>query len=233
MTMEGARLLIVEDEPLIAADMEAMLAEMGHAVVGIAHNGHDALALAQQELPDLALLDIRLHGAPDGVHVAQELASRMRIPFLFVTSHTDDATLDRVKATRPEGFIIKPFEAADLRAQVGIALARIGFGAAKDHLLVRDKGRLVKVRIDDIRYLEADDNYVVIHADGQRYVLTATLSGLEERIGSPHLIRIHRSFLVDARRITALTEKEVLLDGVKLPLGRTHKEAVRAAWSGR
>lgn len=233
MNMQRARLLIVEDEPLIAADMQAMLEEMGHDVVGIAHNGSTAVSLAHQEQPDLALLDIRLHGEPDGVEVAQELTSKLRIPFLYITSHADPATLERVKATKPEGFVIKPFEAADLRAQITIAMARIGFGAAKDHLLVRDKGRLVKVRIDDIRYLEADDNYVVIHAAGQRYVLTATLNGMEERIGSAQFVRIHRSFLVDARRITALTEKEVLLDEVRLPLGRTHKDAVRAAWTGR
>lgn len=230
--MQQVRLLIVEDEPLIAADMKAMLEEMGHDVVGIAHNGSAAIALAQREQPDLALLDIRLHGEPDGIAVAMELTGRLRIPFLFITSHADPATLERVKATRPEGFVIKPFEAADLRAQITIALARIGSGAAKDHLLVRDKGRLVKVRVDDIRYIEADDNYVIIHATGQRYVLTATLNGMEDRLASPHLIRIHRSFLVDTRRITALTEKEVLLDGVRLPLGRTHKEAVRAAWVG-
>ncbi|MBK8225629.1 MAG: response regulator [Flavobacteriales bacterium] len=233
MSMQRARLLVVEDEPLIAADMQAMLEEMGHDVVGVTHNGTTAIALAQQEQPDLALLDIRLHGDPDGIEVAKELTHRLRIPFLFITSHADPATLERVKATKPEGFVIKPFEAADLRAQITIALARIGFGTAKGHLLVRDKGRLVKVRIDDIRYLEADDNYVVIHADGQRYALSATLNSMEERIASAHFVRIHRSYLVDARRITALSEKEVLIEGERLPLGRTHKEAVRAAWVGR
>jgi DNA-binding LytR/AlgR family response regulator len=230
--MHRARLLIVEDEPLIAADMKDMLLAQGHVVVGVAHSAAAALELAALERPDLVLLDIRLNKGPDGIDVAEALKARFAMPFLFITSHVDPFTLERVQATRPEGFIIKPFEEADLRAQITIAIGR-SRGRMESHLVLRDKGRLVKVSANEIRYLEADDNYVLVHTLSQRYVVTGTLAAVEERLASEHFMRIHRSYVVDLRRITGLSEREVLLGPTRLPVGRTYKDPLKQRWMDR
>jgi DNA-binding LytR/AlgR family response regulator len=236
--MDHARILIVEDEPLIAEDLAAMLTDLGHVVCARAHDAVSALVAARRERPQLVLLDIQLVEGEDGIHVADAL-QEMGMPYIYVTSHTDPITMARVAATRPQGFVIKPFEEEDLRTQLVIAFARMQqVTTTTDRvvgadLLVRDKGRLVKVPINDIRYAEADNNYVVVHTDERRFVISSTLSALEERLGSPDLVRIHRGYLVDVRRITALREREAQLNDVVLPVGRTHRAALLQRWLTR
>ena len=99
--------------------------------------------------------------------------------------------------------------------------------------LVRDRGALVKVLVDAVRYVEADDNYCTLHTADRRYVVSSSLSALEARLGSPHLVRIHRSYLVDLRRVTSLRERAVQVGEQLLPVGRTHRRELVRRWKVR
>ncbi len=239
--MAQVRILIVEDEPLIAEDLRAHLEELGYEVCGTCDNALDAMAEIAERKPDLLLLDINLGDGADGVQLAEKVRAKHRMPFIFVTSHSDKATLERVKPLRPAGFIIKPFDENDLRTQIEIALARyandVEATAAPsdaqrndfviaDSIFIRDKGKLVKVPLDDIHYAEADDNYVTLHTPSRKYVITSTLGAVEEKLKSPHHLRIHRSYLVDLRKVTAVEEGYVRIGAQSLPVGKTHKEAL-------
>ncbi|MBV6403366.1 MAG: response regulator [Flavobacteriales bacterium] len=241
--MNAVRILIVEDEPLIAEDLRGHLEELGYEVVGACDNALDAMAELAAGRPDLLLLDINLGDGADGVQLAERINAKHKLPFIFVTSHADKGTLERVKAVRPAGFIIKPFDENDLRTQIEIALARYANDVEvtvapsdtqrdeiviADSIFIRDKGRLVKLAIDDIQYAEADDNYVTLFTPTKKYVITSTLAAVEEKLKSPHLLRIHRSYLVDTRRITAVEEGHVRLGTLSLPVGKTHKAALMA-----
>lgn len=236
------RIVVVEDDAVIAADLAALLNELGYSVLATCSDARSAmLALARQE-PDLLLLDIQLGRGADGIRIAEEVNASRPVPIIFVTSHTDAGTLERVKAVRPAGFIIKPFDEADLRTQIEIALARYAARAGateplseearqdfviEGNLFVRYGGRLVKVPVDDIVYAQADGNYVLVHTADRRYALTTTLTAMEEKLPARRFLRVHRSFLVDLRRITAVEEKRVQLGDLSVPVGRTHREALR------
>lgn len=237
--MSTVRILIVEDEPLIAEDLRGHLEELGYEVCALCDNALDAMAEIASTSPDLLLLDINLGDGADGVQLAEKVSAKYEVPFIFVTSHSDAATLERVKALRPAGFIIKPFDENDLRTQIEIALARYAWqveaGQAPtdvqrsdfviaDSIFVRDKGRLVKVRIDDIHYAEADDNYVTLFTPGKKYVITSTLTAVEEKLRSPHHMRIHRSYLADLRQVMAMEDGYVRVGTQRLPVGKTHRE---------
>lgn len=241
--MSNVRILIVEDEPLIAEDLRAHLEELGYEVCAACDNALDAMAEVVARKPDLLLLDINLGDGPDGVQLAEKVRAKHATPFIFVTSHSDKATLERVKPLRPAGFIIKPFDENDLRTQIELALARyandVEASAAPteaqrhdfviaDSIFIREKGRLVKVAIDDIHYAEADDNYVTLFTPARKFVITSTLAAVEEKLKSPNHLRIHRSYLVDTRRITAMEEGYVRIGTQSLPVGKTHREALMA-----
>jgi len=117
-----ARVLIVEDEAIVAMDLRAELRQMGYDVVGTASTAADALRLAELAPPDIALLDIHLQGSPDGIDVAAALSSRLRIPFVYLTADTDQATLNRALRTSPAGYLIKPIGGATLRTTIEVAL---------------------------------------------------------------------------------------------------------------
>lgn len=115
-------ILIVEDEPLIAEDIQGYLEESGFSVTGIAHNGDEAMALLINQKPDALLLDINLGIPPDGIELAGMIREKFEIPFVFLTSHADKATLERAKLTFPAGYLLKPFDGRDLMTSLEIAL---------------------------------------------------------------------------------------------------------------
>lgn len=120
--MEGVRILVVEDEPLVAEDIVGHLESVGFISCGIAHDGSQALEMIAEHEPDACLLDITLGSDPDGIAVAHEINKRFKIPFVFLTSHSDRGTIERVKETRPAGYLLKPFDENDLLTTLEIAM---------------------------------------------------------------------------------------------------------------
>jgi PAS domain S-box-containing protein len=117
-------ILIVEDEAVIALDLQLQLEDMGYRVLGPAESGPQALALAVQQRPDLVLMDIRIQGPIDGIETAARLGRVSGLPVVFLTSHSDDETVAQAARTSPCGFLTKPFESRALRAAIEMALSR-------------------------------------------------------------------------------------------------------------
>lgn len=113
------RVLIVEDEILVAIDTRSMLETNGFVVVGVAASAEHAISIAEKERPDLVLMDIRLDGPRDGVEAAAEIRQRFDIPTIFVTANADARIRERAKAARPIGFLVKPFNEAMLLRAMG------------------------------------------------------------------------------------------------------------------
>lgn len=121
------RLLIVEDERIVAMDLRKRLEKMGHTVVGNVANGNDAIKLATEHLPDLVLMDIRIEGDKDGIDTAAIIRNTLHIPHIFLTAHSDQGTIDRAKQTDPDGYILKPFTDRDIALNIQIANQRAIF----------------------------------------------------------------------------------------------------------
>lgn len=120
------RILIVEDERIVARDLSESLQRMGYEVVGSAASSEAALDLAAKHLPELVMMDIRISGDVDGVTTAEVLRTRFGIPVIYLTAYADEETLARATATAPLGFILKPFKSAEIRGAIEVALVRHG-----------------------------------------------------------------------------------------------------------
>src|SRR5689334_7652404 len=120
--MPKANILIVEDEAVVAADLAGKLERAGYRSVGIAADGEDAVESAKALAPDLVLMDIRLAGPMDGIRTAERIQASRNVPIVYLTAHSDMATLRRAAATEPFGYILKPFEERDVTTQIEIAL---------------------------------------------------------------------------------------------------------------
>lgn len=118
------KILVVEDEGMVALDIEQRLSQLGFEVTGIADTAADALALTRTRRPDLALVDIRIRGALDGIDLARALATGFDVPVVFLTGNADEATLARALEAEPHGYVLKPFELRTLEATVRTALYR-------------------------------------------------------------------------------------------------------------
>ncbi|MBD3883882.1 EAL domain-containing protein [Phormidium tenue FACHB-886] len=120
--MSQTKILVVEDEIIVATDIQTTLLSLGYDVLDIASTGEEAIQKAQELQPDLILMDIRLQGEIDGVQAAEQIAEQLSIAIIYLTAYADDPTLERAKLTHPMGYILKPFEERELYTTIEIAL---------------------------------------------------------------------------------------------------------------
>lgn len=118
------RALIIEDEILIAEELKERLSRLGYSVVGAVDSADEGIAIATRELPDVVLMDIRLKGEKDGIQAAREIQQKVDLPIVYVTAYSDPLTVERVKRTDHDGFILKPFHRQDLQSTIQIAIER-------------------------------------------------------------------------------------------------------------
>ena len=117
----GTKILVVEDESVVARDLERSLTDLGYDVTDCVTSGEEALISAEERRPDVVLLDIRLRGQIDGIEAASLLRARYRVPVVYLTAYSDDDTLWRAARSEPYGYIVKPFTSREVRSAVEIA----------------------------------------------------------------------------------------------------------------
>ncbi|HPB56638.1 MAG TPA: response regulator, partial [Candidatus Aminicenantes bacterium] len=132
-----SRLLIVEDEAIVARDIEDVLKRLGYDVCCSVSSGEEAVEKARSSLPDLILMDIFLKGEKDGIQATEEIQSQYEIPVVYLTSYADSLTLERAKCTAPYGYLLKPFQERDLKSAVEIALCK-----SRSEKILREKERV-------------------------------------------------------------------------------------------
>ncbi len=122
--MESAKILVVEDETIVARDIQQSLTRLGYDVPATATSGEEAIRKTKEIHPDLVLMDIVLKGQMDGVETAKEITRRFAVPVIYLTAYADEATLERVKTTSPAGYMLKPYQPNELRTTIELALHR-------------------------------------------------------------------------------------------------------------
>lgn len=370
--MSKTRILVVEDESIVAKDIQRSLEQLGYEVPATASSAASAYEKLEEIQPDLVFLDIKLKGEEDGIHIAEHIKERYNIPVIFLTSYVDQATLDRAKVTEPYGYLVKPFNESDLKTTVEMALfkfsrdrevrdnqhrltnalARVeesiclvdtdgrvsylnekaenifGYSTAtavgmdafqlftleieggvvikkedllaamhknepwenKDcHVIVKrdntslnvsvsaapihdeknqflgcaivisEKGAttekvvestqqatfldnqiinnsffvkkgsmLVKVYLDNISWIQAMDNYVIIQTTSDQFVIHSTMKDIEVKLPTSRFLRVHRSYIIPLDKINVLDENTVLIGDKTIPIGKSYKETFMA-----
>ncbi|HMD60720.1 MAG TPA: LytTR family DNA-binding domain-containing protein [Opitutaceae bacterium] len=244
MTM--LRILIADDEPLARARLLALLPkDVSIEVVGEYATGTEAVEAIRRDKPDIAFLDMQMPGC-DGLQVVAALAPEERPAIVFVTAH-DKFAVDAF-GVRAVDYVLKPFDRERLetaleRAAEYVATRRAGAigariegllasaGAAQAHkpdrLAVKANGRYVFLKFDEVVWVEAADNYVVIHTTaGERLMPRETLSSIEGRLGPQQFSRVNRSAVVRIDQVKELQPSPqgdytiLLRNGTRIPLSR-------------
>jgi len=371
--MSKTRILVVEDESIVAKDIQKSLEKLGYEVPATASSAASAYEKLEQINPDLVFLDIKLKGEEDGIHIAEHIKEKYNIPVIFLTSYVDQETLDRAKVTEPYGYIVKPFNESDLKTTVEMALFKfsrdrevresqqrlanalarveesiivvdtegritylnekaenmLGYSSAtaqgmdafglfvieeeggvamkKDDLMARmrkdeswqksdcyilvkrdnscigvsiaaspvhdeksqflgcaivisDKQQeaakpapevsaqatlldnqviqnsffvkkgsmLVKVYLDNIQWIQAMDNYVIIQTNADQFVIHSTMKDIEMKLPASKFLRVHRSYIIPIDKINVLDENTVLIGDTTIPIGKSYKDTFMA-----
>jgi DNA-binding LytR/AlgR family response regulator len=230
------RILIVEDEIIIAMDMDSILCSNGYEVIGPAVDFESAITMIKMKKPDLALLDINLHGKKDGIDIAEKINEEFKIPFIFTTTLGDELTIQRAKNVKPAAYLIKPFQPEQLLATIEVAMINFDSGTAaqnndtdeglifKDSIFIKENARYTKVKIDEIRWLQASNNYVEINTTTKKYLVRSSFKDFVDKFNHPHFMRVHRSYVVNLKHITNITSSLILIDKNEIPLAPNYVE---------
>jgi len=238
MATSQITVLIVEDDPVIAADLSYFMKDFGYSPYPTVTNADDALLLLNNVQPDFILIDVSLEGGMDGIELAGEINKKHDLPLIFLTAHHDRKTIDRIKATRPSAYLVKPLQEHNLQTSIELALynhshkqldspSSEGSGedyVSGDHFFIKVKNQLKKILLEDILVLEAYDNYSFMHSKGQKQLIGSTLKSLEEKLAEFDFVRIHRSYIINLKAIEGIEDDIVLINNLHLPIGKTYKE---------
>jgi PAS domain S-box-containing protein len=149
------KLLIVEDEPIVALDLQQELEQLGCEIVGVAESADEALAAAEMTRPDLALMDVRIVGSMDGIQAARLLRSAYQVPVVFLTSYSDEDTVKRASREMPYGYLTKPFQSRQLKATLSVALVKAR-ADAKDYAAHQEMAASVEGMRDGLLTISLD-----------------------------------------------------------------------------
>lgn len=243
--MDKVKILIVEDDMIVAADISMQLTLLGYEVTGILPRGEDVKAHIQGTPPDMVLMDIQLKGSMDGIATSQMIYDEFKIPVIFLTANADNASFQRAKQTRPYAFISKPFENLDLTRAIELVISRLAIEQEDkilltqensvpegtpylldDRIFVRYNNRMVKVFLSDIQFVVAERSYCKINTATKEFLMTASLKQFIEKLTLPQFMRVHRSYLINLTKVDEISEgyEFVRIGKNNIPVSRSHRE---------
>jgi two-component system response regulator LytT len=219
------KILIVDDEVLMAEFLKDLLIGLNYSQLELAHNKRRAIERIEDFKPNLILLDIRMNDEIEGIELAEIINEQYKMPFIYITAHSDKETIQRALNTKPLGYITKPFKQADVYATIKIA--EESFKSKQEEFLVFKDGYIhTKLPINDILFVEASDNYIDIHSNNKKYTLRNTLEWFKENTPDYLFHRTHRSYIVNITKITKSSRKSVFINNIEIPVSRGNQPKI-------
>ena len=235
--------LVVEDESIVSKDIQYSLKKLGYNVVGVAATGQKAIDLCGEKMPDIILMDIMLKGDINGIEASTRIKESYNIPVIFLTAYADENTLSKAKVTEPYAYIIKPFKEIDLHTSIEMAFYKhskeleilkerdmlyniVENKENKEFIFVKSKSRLIKLNTEDIFFIEALKDYVVINTINKRYTIHSTMKDIERKMPQDYFLRVHRSYIVRLDKIAQIEQPNLILEDNNkiIPIGGSYKE---------
>jgi DNA-binding LytR/AlgR family response regulator len=222
--MIKTKILIAEDDVLISEELKDILIRVDYDVVGIAEDYDAAVKIIEATPPDIALLDINMHGREQGFEIAQYINDVVAIPYLFISSYTDSKTLEKAGELTPASYITKPFSKEQVLTAIKIAIKTI---KPKEHFfLIKDGYRESKVNVNHILWVKAEGVYIEIYTKEKMFTLRTSLTAFLKGYKIIHLTQAHRSYAINMIYVTSISNSFAHIKSQKIPISRLYKENV-------
>ncbi len=225
------KILIVEDNLIIAEDIKSLLSSFGYIVVAIVDKASSAIAILKRETIDLIIIDIVIKGDLSGIDLAEIIATNYKIPFIYLTSNSDKATIEKAIQHQPKAYIVKPFNEIDIFTNIRLAMAINKGAEAKKivtSLMFNIDGQFVKITMTDFLFAQSKGNYLTITTTTKKYITRMSCKELLHVGSDFSFFQIHKSYIVNPINILSYNLNSVSVKGFKLPLGRAYKLAFMA-----
>ena len=239
------RILIVEDNVIIADDMQSMLEEIGYEIVDNVIVYEQAVEVLKNNHVDLVLIDIILASDKTGIDLGKHIRENYNIPFIFVTSNSDRATVENAKTVKPDGYLVKPFEQQDLYTSIEIALSNFSYArkenskefeeagesftsnsVLKDSIFVKKQHLYYRIQFKDIQFIKADNVYLEVNTADKKFLVRSPLKDYLEKLPQNKFYRAHKSYIVNVDHIDAINSKDIVINNNLIPISKDFKEFI-------
>jgi DNA-binding LytR/AlgR family response regulator len=219
------KVFIAEDDVFISEQLREILLELKYEVTGIGFNKESSIRLLQQTPPEIAILDIKMHGTDQGFEIAGFINENLGIPYIFLTSFSDKATVMNAVGFKPAAYLVKPFSSQDIFATLEVV--KNTYFKKRERIAIRDGYDTVLLEVNDVLWIKSDDKYVEIQTTTKKYVQRGTISGLLDELKHPVFERVHRSFAINIEKISAIRSSGIVIGETEIPVSRSYLDRIR------
>lgn len=208
------KILIVEDEILIADYLQEILREENFTNVKMAHDKEEALLQMETFQPNIILMDININGEKSGIELVKRKNEQASV--IYITGQHDLMLMNAAFKTNPEAYLTKPINRNDLIAAIRLLI----FKNKVNYITIKDGYKEVRVQLDDILFVKSENNYIDIQLETVKYTVRHSLDAFIKTVQSDDFVRIHRSYLVNRSKITAKSSNSVFINQFEIPFSR-------------
>jgi DNA-binding LytR/AlgR family response regulator len=211
-----SKILIVEDEIIIADYIFNILNKEGYTNVKLVHKKKDAQTLLESYKPDIILLDINLNGTIAGIDLAIINLNKAKV--IFLTGQYDENLMAQALATQPESYLTKPIKKADLLAAVQLANLK----NQMQKICIKDGASMVYINYYDLLFVKSDNNYIDIQTTTKKHTIRQSLEKFAESYLNQDFVRVHRSYIVNKTKIQKQTSKSIFIGEIEIPYSKNY-----------
>ncbi len=218
---QEAKILIVEDDVIIAEYISEILQEEHFNTIKMAHDLELALYEMEQFKPDIILMDINLSGKNTGIELSK--AKNNNATVIFITGQQDYTLMSEALKTNPDAYLTKPLKRVDLLASINLAM----FKKQSQTFQFKDGYDIISLDFNDIKYIVADGNYINIQTILKRYTIRKSLNTIAEVLPSEIFKQTHRSYIVNTNKVQRVSTNYVIINDVEIPLSRSFSKSFK------
>ena len=231
---------------IIADDMQSMLEEIGYEIVDNVIVYEQAVDVLKNNEVDLVLIDIILASDKTGIDLGKHIRQHYNIPFIFVTSNSDRATVENANTVKPDGYLVRPFEQQDLYTSIEIALSNFNYSrkenskeitgtegdsftsnsVLKDSIFVKKQHLYYRIQFTDIQFIKADNVYLEVNTADKKFLVRSPLKDYLEKLPKNKFYRAHKSYIVKVDHIDAINSKDIVINNNLIPISKDFKEFI-------
>ena len=236
MITNNIKVLIVEDEALIAEDLSDSLKDFGFTVTDIVASGETCFDSINLQSPDIVIMDINLQGKLDGIETARILNQTHKLPFIFLTSNSDTNTVSRAIPLNPHAFISKPYNKNDLKIAIELACqkhnshvinnASFDIDVINHSVFVREGSMYKRVDVPTVLYIEAKGSYCEIVTSTKNYTLSYNLNHFVTHVKNPVFKRVHRSFIINVNKVDGIDNNSLIINKTHIPVSKQYQKEI-------
>lgn len=237
----GVKVLIVEDHKLHQLKLRHFCGDNGYEVVGVCSEANAAMRVAMEAKPQIALVDIHLAGSESGIDFARKIKQQQNIEIIFITSLLNDDVIKKASAVNPQAYLVKPFDAASLKAAVEMIKHKVSFQESEpmdveldqesglEELYIKVGKMYRRLNLDEVNWVYSSrEKYIDICLNSGRVLAVRKSLNQMEKLLPNYFWRIHRSYIINSKKIGGIDSGKsfVQVADKSIPIGRSYKESV-------